>query len=364
MSLKGENEVLNGSTAEAEQIAVQAGLVYVTDTEPGIRRMRVGRGFRYLTPSNRPLAAARELKRIASLAIPPAYRDVWISTQPRGHLQATGRDARGRKQYRYHAHWRTVRDSVKFDRMLSFGEALPRLRRRLKRDLCAPGLTREKILAMVVSLLDATRVRIGNAEYARDNKSFGLTTLRKRHVVMGADGTAALEFRGKGGVHHEVPIKDPRIVEIIRECMALPGPHLFQYMSAERRRCRIDSGMVNEYLRYGLGGDFSAKDFRTWGATLMAITLLSRRALPEKPSERALRREINEVIKEVAMRLRNTPAVCRKSYINPAVFDAWRQGRLHASLHRTLSLSAPRKAEAQVLSFLRSEARNRFSGSH
>jgi DNA topoisomerase-1 len=362
MSLKETDELLNGSTAEAVQIAVQAGLVYVTDTEPGIRRMRVGRGFRYLTPSNRPLAAARALKRIASLAIPPAYRDVWISMQPRGHLQATGRDARGRKQYRYHTHWRMARDSVKFDRMLSFGEALPRLRRRLKRDLAATELTREKILAVVVSLLDATRVRIGNAEYARDNKSFGLTTLRKRHLVLAADGTAALEFRGKGGVLHEVPIKDPRIVEIMRDCMSLPGPHLFQYFSGEGRRCRIDSGMVNEYLRHGLGGDFSAKDFRTWGATLMAITLLSRRALPEKRTERALRHEINLVIKEVAMRLRNTPAVCRKSYINPAVFEAWRQGRLHASLHRTLSLSAPRKAETQVLSFLRSEARNRFTG--
>src|SRR6202167_3034872 len=196
---------LTGVAAEAAQMAIEAGLVYVSDAEPGIRRLRAGKGFRYLTPENRRLAAAKELKRIASFAIPPAYRDVWISMEARGHLQATGRDARGRKQYRYHPEWRQVRDSAKFDRMVAFGEALAKLRRKLRRDLALAGLPREKVLAVVVSILDATRVRIGNSEYARDNNSFGLTTLRNRHVSF-IRGRAVLNFRGKGGVQHEVHI--------------------------------------------------------------------------------------------------------------------------------------------------------------
>src|SRR5450432_4560093 len=259
---------LTGVAAEAAQMAVEAGLIYVSDAEPGIRRLRAGRGFRYLTPENRRLAAEKELKRIASLAIPPAYRDVWISMQARGHLQATGRDARGRKQYRYHSEWRQVRDSAKFDRMVAFGEALPKLRRKLKRDLAVPGLPREKVLAVVVSILDATRVRIGNTEYARDNKSFGLTTLRNRHVTFIRDGRAVLNFRGKGGVPHEILIDDKRIARIVRSCQELPGQQLFQYVTEAGERCPIDSGQVNDYLREVMGNDFTAKDFRTWGATL------------------------------------------------------------------------------------------------
>jgi DNA topoisomerase IB len=347
---------LTGVAAQAAQMAVEAGLVYVSDTEPGIRRLRAGRGFRYLTPENRRLAAAKELKRIASLAIPPAYRDVWISAEARGHLQATGRDARGRKQYRYHPDWRQVRDSAKFDRMVSFGEALPKLRRKLKRDMGLPGLPREKVLAVVVSILDATRVRIGNSEYARDNKSFGLTTLRNRHVSFIRDGRAVLNFRGKGGVQHEVLIDDRRIAQIVRRCQEIPGQHLFQYVSDDGQRCLIDSGQVNDYLREAMGEDFTAKDFRTWGATLLAITLLSRTELPQEPSERALKSEIAEVVRQVAAQLRNTPAVCRKSYINPAVFDSWRSGLIHRVFNGSLSLAAPRKAETLVLAFLRREA--------
>ncbi len=357
MSLKGTNEVdaPTGSAAEAAQMAVEAGLVYVSDNEPGYRRVRVGKNFRYLTPDNGLLSSERELKRIASLAIPPAYRDVWISIKARGHLQATGRDARGRKQYRYHAEWRQARDSAKFDRMVSFGEGLAKLRRKLKRDLALPGLPRNKVLAVVVSLLDATRVRIGNIEYARDNKSFGLTTLRDRHVTFIRDGRAVLNFRGKGGVQHEVLINDKRIVQIVRHCQELPGQTLFQYVTDEGQRCPIDSGMVNDYLRDAMGDDFTAKDFRTWGATLHAITLLACTPLPEKPSERAYKGEILAVIKQVATKLRNTPAVCRKSYINPAVFDAWRSGHIHQTFKGGLTLSAPRKAEALVLDFLRAE---------
>jgi DNA topoisomerase I len=209
---------------------------------------------------------------------------------------------------------------------------------------------------VVVSILDATRVRIGNSEYARDNKSFGLTTLRNRHVSFIHDGRAILNFRGKGGVQHEVIIDDRRIAQIVRRCQEIPGQHLFQYVSDDGQRCPIDSGQVNDYLREAMGDDFTAKDFRTWGATLHAITLLSRTALPDPPSERALRSDIAEVVKEVAAKLRNTPAVCRKSYINPAVFDSWRSGLIHRVFNGSLSLAAPRKAESLVLAFLRHEA--------
>jgi len=358
MTLKSSSAIpnLTGVAAEAAQMAVEAGLIYVSDTEPGIRRLRAGKGFRYMTPENRRLAAAKELERIARLAIPPAYRNVWISVKARGHLQATGLDARGRKQYRYHPQWRQVRDSAKFDRMVAFGEALPKLRRKLKRDLGLEGLPREKVLAVVVSILDATRVRVGNAEYARDNNSFGLTTLRNRHVSFIRDGRAVLNFRGKGGVQHEVHIGDKRIAQIMRRCQEIPGQHLFQYVSDDGQRCPIDSGQVNDYLREAMGEDFTAKDFRTWGATLHAITLLARVALPEPPSERALKSEIADVVKQVAATLRNTPAVCRKSYINPAVFDSWRSGLIHKVFNGSLSLAAPRKAEALVLAFLRHEA--------
>ena len=344
-----------GSAASAAQMANEAGLIYVSDTEPGIRRLRAGKGFRYLTPQNRRLAAEKDLRRIARLAIPPAYRDVWISMQPRGHLQATGRDARGRKQYRYHSEWRELRDSAKFERMVAFGEQLSKLRRALKRDLSLPGLPREKVLAVVVSLLDATRIRVGNTEYARDNKSFGLTTLRNRHVTFIRDGRAVLNFRGKGGVPHEILIDDRRIVKIVRRCQEIPGQHLFQYINDDGQRCPIDSGQVNEYLGEAMGDDFTAKDFRTWGATLHAITLLARTPLPEVRSERALKRKIAEVVKDVAAQLRNTPAVCRKSYINPAVFDSWRSGSIHEYIDGKLATASARKAETLVLAFLRHE---------
>jgi DNA topoisomerase-1 len=362
MMLKGspdEDRSAGTSAAEAAQMATQAGLVYVSDAEPGFRRLRAGRGFRYITPKNRPLAAAKELQRIASLAIPPAYKDVWITLERRGHLQATGRDARGRKQYRYHPEWRQLRDSAKFDRMIAFGEDLKKLRRKLRRDLALPGLPREKVLAVIVSLLDATRVRIGNSEYARDNKSFGLTTLQDRHVKFIRDGRAVLNFRGKGGVQHEILINDKRIAQIVRHCQELPGQHLFQYVSDDGQRCPIDSGQVNDYLRSAMGEDFTAKDFRTWGATLHALILLARTPLPEPLSERACKSAILGVVRNVAQHLRNTPAVCRKSYINPAVFESWRSGKIHATFSgAALSLQAPRKAESLVLDFLRRQARS------
>jgi DNA topoisomerase-1 len=309
------------------------GLVYVSDARPGIRRVRRGGGngkparFDYFARSGRRITDPAVIGRIAALAIPPAYEDVWICSNPRGHLQATGRDARGRKQYRYHPQWRVARDSDKHSRMLQFGTALARLRPAVRSDLKLPGLPKEKVLALVVRLLDSTQVRIGNAEYARDNHSYGLSTLRDRHLRF-ARGKALLRFPGKGGAEHDVLVSDPRIVRLIRRCQSIPGQQLFQYVDADGTRHRIDSGQVNAYLQERMGGQFSAKDFRTWHATLHAIELLHGMALPERGGERALKRCVNEVIREVATGLRNTPAVCRKSYINPAVFVAWQSGEL------------------------------------
>jgi DNA topoisomerase IB len=331
------------------------GLVYVSDQARGIRRQRrpdgrSGRGkkapprFDYFGPSGRRIREARTLARIAQLAIPPAYEDVWICPNPRGHLQATGRDARGRKQYRYHPDWSRARDDRKHSRMLSFGQALDRLRAAVRRDLKRPGMPREKVLALVVKLLDATQVRVGNEEYARSNGSFGLTTLRDRHARFPARGKALLHFRGKGGAEHDVLVDDAHLAKLVRRCQELPGQALFQYVDEDGGRHAIDSGQVNDYLRERMGGDFTAKDFRIWHATLHALTLLDEMPLPERRSDAALRRCMNEIVKEVAAGLRNTPAVCRKSYINPAVFVAWQSGRLRRRaargkpVHRLMSL--------------------------
>jgi DNA topoisomerase IB len=346
-------EMFGSAAAEAAHMAERAGLIYVSDSLPGYRRIRTGKRFRYRLPNGRLLKARRELQRLAQLAIPPAYEDVWICMDPRGHIQATGRDARGRKQYRYHHEWRNVRDDAKFDRMTTFAEALPRLRRRLARDLALPGLPRQKVLAVVISILDATRIRVGNVEYARGNKSFGLTTLLNRHVSFIRDGRAVLNFRGKSGVPHEVHIDDRRIARIVKHCQELPGQQLFQYVTDDGQRAPIDSGQVNDYLRDAMGNDFTAKDFRTWGATLQAIRLLARTPVPENATERAFKSEINAVVKRVAAELRNTPAVCRKSYINPIVFEAWRSGAIRRFFSGGLKLAVPRQTENRVLSFLK-----------
>ena len=341
-------------------IAAPAGLVYVSDAMPGVRRLRRGDRFVYVFPDGRRLTRNAELQRIAKLAIPPAYEDVWICADPQGHLQATGRDARGRKQYRYHPQWRSFRDGEKFERMPEFGAALPRLRLRLRRDLALPGLPREKVLAVVVSLLDATRMRIGNAEYARDNESYGLTTLRNRHVRFVRDGGLVLRFRGKGGADHEIAIDDRRLAQLVRRCHQLPGQRLFQYVDDAGDLRPIDSGQVNQYLKDATGADFTAKDFRTWGATLRAIALMHATPLPDPASERAITGSIVDAVRTVAAELRNTPAVCRKSYINPLVFDAWRSGALHRGIGERIA-GAPRKAERLVVMFLRRQARRAAS---
>lgn len=334
---------------DAPAVARAAGLVYVSDSEPGIARRRAGRGFGYRLPDGGKVGDAATLARIRALAIPPAYTQVWICLDPQGHLQATGRDARGRKQYRYHADWAQVRGDGKFERIVAFGKALPRLRRRLRSDLALPGFPRQKVLALVVALMADTLVRVGNSEYARSNRSYGLTTLRNRHLEFVRGGRARLKFRGKSGQEQEIEVDDKRLARLIHACQQLPGQALFQYRDDDGALQPVDSGQVNDYLRQAMGEDFTAKDFRTWGGTLAALQALARLPLPERGSERALKQVQNEVIAEVAEVLGNTPAVCRKAYIDPCVFDGWRSGRLQGLAANT---RGPRQWEQAALRFL------------
>lgn len=271
----------SGPSADAPQVPcpadLPADLHYVDDGQPGLTRRLVGDVFTYFNARGRPVEAPAEIARSQALTIPPAYRDVWICADPRGHLQATGRDARGRKQYRYHARWRAARDATKYERMRAFGAALPRVRARVSRDLKLGGMPRDKVLATVVRLLDTTLIRVGNADYARENHSFGLTTLRNRHVKIRA-GELRFQFRGKSGVHHDVAVADPRIARIIKRCMELPGHELFQYLDDDGSRHTVDSSAINDYLRACSGGEFTAKDYRTWAGTVFALAAL--RTLP------------------------------------------------------------------------------------
>jgi DNA topoisomerase IB len=310
----------------AKKLAKAEGLHYVSDVTAGISRTRRGKSFAYFDSKGRRVSDAATLARIRKLAIPPAYTDVWICPDPQGHLQATGIDARGRKQYRYHANWRSVRDADKFKRMCQFGALLPKLRARLKHDLRLPGLPRPKVLALVVTLLQATLIRIGNNDYVRQNHSYGLTTLRDRHVRFIGNSKVKMQFRGKSGKGQAVELSDARIARILHSCHDLPGQQLFQYVDEAGDHQPIDSSMVNEYLLeiMGVADDgtgFTAKDFRTWGATLHAIELLA--ATEHLPTKTALAHVTVEVCKAVALKLGNTPAICRKSYINPWVFQAW-----------------------------------------
>ncbi len=286
--------------------------------------MRRGRSFAYFHPDGRKVKDAQLLARIRRLAIPPAYRDVWICCNPHGHLQATGRDARNRKQYRYHPSWRAHRDAAKFDHILEFGKRLPRIRQRVARDLRKPGLPRERVLATVVRLLEFTLVRVGNEEYARANGSFGLTTLRDRHVNIRGD-RLTFEFRGKSGIAHCVSVNDPALARIVRRCTDLPGQELFQWIDEGGRRHRIGSTDVNEYLRETSGGAFTAKDFRTWFATVEALETL-RRQTPKGAQE--AKKQVAVAVAAVAKRLGNTPTICRKCYIHPEVLAGHLDGRL------------------------------------
>lgn len=337
--------------------AKAAGLVYVCDTDAGITRCKRGRTFQYLDVEGKQVTDAAVLERIRSLAIPPAYTHVWICTHERGHLQATGRDARARKQYRYHARWRSTRDRGKFERIVEFGDALPKLRRRLRKDLALPGLPRDKVLALVVSLLEETMIRVGNDAYAKQNNSYGLTTLRSRHVAV-RKGRMTFHFRGKSGQWSDVDLDDRRLVKAVRRVQELPGQRLFQYLDDEGARQPVDSGMVNDYLREVTGGEFTAKDFRTWGGTVHAVAVLGGTPLPEEGGERAIKATLAGAVKEVAMVLGNTPAVCRASYIHPEVFAGWLDGELHRRVPET-GWRHPRRLETSTLAFLRRRLRTR-----
>ena len=331
--------------------AREGGLVYVADADPGLSRRPTATGFRYLDPAGKPVRDAGTLGRIRALAIPPAYREVWICKIANGHLQATGRDARGRKQYRYHPRWAEVRDREKFGRIEAFGAALPRLRRQLRRDLALPGFPERKVAAMVVAVMADTLVRIGNAGYARDNKSFGLTTLRNRHVSFLRGSRARFRFRGKGGIEHDVVLDDAKLARLVQRCQQLPGQHLFQYRDDDGHVQPVDSGMVNDYLRAAMGEAFTAKDFRTWGGTLAAIRLLAEMPWDEAgASQRAMAAMRKAVETDVARQLGNTPAVCRKSYIDPRVYAAWEGGWLARA---SSGVRGPRQWEALALKLLR-----------
>jgi DNA topoisomerase-1 len=339
--------------------AKAAGLRYVTDDEPGIRRVRRGKGFSYVDPQGRTVKDPKELARIKALAIPPAWTDLWICPRANGHLQATGRDAKGRKQYRYHADWRSVRDETKFGRMIAFGEALPKIRERVERDLSLRGLQRGKVLAAVVRLLETTLIRVGNKEYVKQNNSFGLTTLRDQHVDV-SGSTLRFEFRGKSGQEHSVEMKDRRLARIVQQCRDLPGQKLFQYLDDEGVRQSVSSEDVNAYLRETTGEDFTAKDFRTWGGTVLALSALLEIGICE--SEKEANKAVVEAVKRVSAELGNRPAICRKFYVHPAVIEAYMEGRLAEALSEAVDGEAGgdsdgsnglRRLEARVLELLK-----------
>ena len=309
--------------APPEEAAESAGLRYVTDDRPGITRRKRGKGWSYLQPDGTTITSERTIRRIEALAIPPAWTDVWISTDPLGHLQATGRDARGRKQYRYHPRWRETRDENKFGRMIAFGEALPAIRQRVEADLSLRGMPRDKVLATVVRLLETTLIRVGNEQYVKENHSYGLTTLRNRHVAVNGS-EIHFAFRGKSGIKHTIDVKDQRLARIVKRSRELPGYHLFQYIDENGDRRDVTSDDVNAYLREIAGEAFTAKDFRTWAGTVLCAVILRDREGWESGTD--AKHRVVAAVKEVASSLANTPAVCRKSYIHPAIIDTYLQG--------------------------------------
>ena len=327
-------------------------LRYASDLEPGISRRRAGRGFAYRDARDRPVRDEATLARIRALAIPPAYTDVWICADRRGHLQATARDARGRKQYRYHAAWRDSRDAKKYRRLLRFGQRLPALRARLRRDRRLDGLPRDKVLAIMTAVMTATSIRIGNAEYARTNHSYGLTTLRSRHASFARDGSAVLRFPGKSGQQREAVLTDRWLARLVRRCSRLPGKALFQYEDETHALHRATAAQLNEYLRDTLGERFSAKDFRTWTGTLTVIAYLARTPLPAHGGERAKRAAVRQAIVAAAEELGNTPAVARKSYVCPQVVTGWQSGELHRRVPADV-VTHPRRLEKAAIRFLK-----------
>lgn len=338
------------SALDPPRAARAAGLRYVNADEPGLRRVKAGRGFRYERADGSPVKDGATLARIRALAIPPAWTDVWICADGDGHVQAWGRDARGRRQYRYHAKWRAARDETKYARVLAFAEALPRIRARVDADLRRPGLPKEKVVATVVRLLERTHARVGNEEYARSNGSHGLTTLRDRHVRV-RGGTARFRFRGKSGKAHAFDVEDAELARIVRRCQALPGQVLFQYEDDAGEARSVGSSDVNAYLRDASGEDFTAKDFRTWAGTVLAALALEDLRKAQTPT--AARRNVVRAIERVAERLGNTPAVCRKCYVHPEVVASYLDGRLFDDLGRRRRVAAARGLDADEAAVLR-----------
>jgi DNA topoisomerase I len=351
------------TSEEDEEIAVEdpvksarsAGLRYVNDEQPGIRRRRRGKGFSYTGPNGEPITDEATLARIRSLAIPPAWTDVWICPHPKGHIQATGRDDKGRKQYRYHPRWREVRDEAKFDRMIAFGKALPVIHQKTDEHLALRGMPREKILAVVVRLLESSLIRVGNPEYTKQNRSYGLTTLRTRHVdVTGSN--IHFKFRGKSGKLHDIAVRDRRLAGVVRKLLDLPGQDLFQYADDDGVLHTVRSEDVNAYLHEITGQDFTAKDFRTWAATVLAARALHE--IGQFDSQAQAKKNVVKAVESVAMRLGNTPTICRKCYIHPAVVNAYLDGsavevlRERAEEELAESLAELPPEEAAVLAFL------------
>jgi DNA topoisomerase-1 len=357
--LLGQEKLTEMSDPAASANSV--GLRYVSAQMPGITRERAGQGFRFRYPTGDLVAEPEVLRRLKSLAIPPAWSDVWVCPDPCGHLQATGRDARRRKQFRYHPRWRELRDETKYARMVAFGKALPGIRKRIQRALSLPGLTREKVLAAVVRLLEVSLIRVGNQEYAKENDSFGLTTMRDRHVEVNGS-SLRFNFRGKSGKWHEVDIRDRRLAQIVKRCQDLPGQELFQYIDADGARQKVDSDDVNQYLRQIAGEDFTAKDFRTWAGTVLAAMAL--REFAAFDSRAQAKKNVVAAVESVAERLGNTVAVCRKCYIHPEVIGAYLDGTLTETLKKRAErqlkeeLGSLRPEEAAVLAFLRHRLAN------
>lgn len=344
------------TSLSAEQDARAAGLSYLSDDRPGIRRVRRGASFGYVDSHGRAVRDKATLTRIRKIAIPPAWQGVWISPAANGHIQATGRDQKGRKQYRYHADFRAVRDGAKYDRIFAFAAALRKIRRQVSRDMARRGLPREKVVATVVHLLDTTLIRVGNAEYARQNGSFGLTTLRDRHVRV-EGGAIRFAFSGKSGKTWQLRISDRRVAKIVKSCQELPGQHLFQYLDETGARQSIGSADVNDYLRDVTGMEVTAKDFRTWAGTVLAAMALG--AYAEFDSLATAKANVREAIESVAARLGNTPTICRKCYIHPEIVESYLGGSLLLQIRNAVDselrsrLSDLKPEEAAVLAFLR-----------
>jgi len=331
MATRPEQQERGTLPVDSPTVARLAGLRYVPDTRPGISRRRAGKGFYYTRPDGTRITDPAELKRIRTLAIPPAWTNVWISPFSNGHLQATGRDAKGRKQYRYHQQFRQIRDETKYRRLATFARVLPKIRAQVEQDLSPPGLSKRKVVASIVRLLEETLIRVGNEEYARTNRSYGLTTLRDKHVkIKGA--SVHFKFRGKSGVEHCVGVRDRRLSRIVRRCQELPGEELFQFVNGDGEPTPIDSSDVNDYLREVSGEDYTAKDFRTWAGTLAAALALQRFPAPSSMTE--AKKNVVAVVKNVAHRLGNRPATCRKFYIHPIVIDAYLDGALPQLMRR------------------------------